>query len=642
MRMYKCLYQVTGTQTVDFIEVLPKVYEAIDECLFMTFDGEFTGLNNGMSNINLYDTTEERYKKLRHGAMDFLLCQFGLCTFTYNSTLKKYFCKAFNFFVFPRPFSRQAPDQRFQCQSSSIDFLSSQGFDFNKVFHEGIPYLTKEAEELLRNGLEQKHQLNMDLYASPAFTTPSGDGDSTAAKSPAIIPDEQKEFVDSILSKVEEFLDNSTEESMDLEPCSAFQRKLIYQTGKLKFGSRIHLETKSSKRSGNNRERYIVVSRIAGEDDLLLKERRRQAEEVEELNKEVGFSQVIKRISDSGKILAGHNMLLDVMHTIHQFIYNLPDDYGEFKSMTNCIFPRILDTKLMASTHPFKDVIVSTALGDLQKILEREPFVKPTIDFPRGFPPYSTSKECLHEAGYDAFVTGLCFITMCNYFGKFQDPPKSVIMPSSHFIEPFLHKINMMRVADIPYMNLAGPDLIPCRDNVYHITFPCDWKTTDLFALFSPYGPITIGWINDTSAFIGTSKKENESVVMGLNMESKDYKITPYYVFKNRGKIPTPSSSRKRSFHDIDFEIPSKRKALNAEASSFVPRSLKPIVEDEELTTNDDLARKLSNGNDDDNDNYGDSPVGKRARVSMKTSHPTVLEPTNNDGKDKVFEEPSW
>ena len=29
-------------------------------------------------------------------------------------------------------------------------------------------------------------------------------------------------------------------------------------------------------------------------------------------------------------------------------------DYEEFKSLVTCIFPKILDTKSMASTHPFK------------------------------------------------------------------------------------------------------------------------------------------------------------------------------------------------------------------------------------------------------------------------------------------------
>jgi len=44
-----------------------------------------------------------------------------------------------------------------------------------------------------------------------------------------------------------------------------------------------------------------------------------------ELEDAVGFSQVVKEISISGKILVGHNMLLDVMYLISQFLAQLPN-----------------------------------------------------------------------------------------------------------------------------------------------------------------------------------------------------------------------------------------------------------------------------------------------------------------------------
>lgn len=34
-----------------------------------------------------------------------------------------------------------------------------------------------------------------------------------------------------------------------------------------------------------------------------------------------------------------------------------------------------------------------------------------------GFPSYDTASEQLHEAGYDAYITGLCFISMANFLG---------------------------------------------------------------------------------------------------------------------------------------------------------------------------------------------------------------------------------
>lgn len=45
------------------------------------------------------------------------------------------------------------------CQTSSISFLASQGFDFNKLFKLGIPYLTVNEEEKLMKRLEEKQRI---------------------------------------------------------------------------------------------------------------------------------------------------------------------------------------------------------------------------------------------------------------------------------------------------------------------------------------------------------------------------------------------------------------------------------------------------------------------------------------------------
>lgn len=47
-----------------------------------------------------------------------------------------------------------------------------------------------------------------------------------------------------------------------------------------------------------------------------------------------------------------------------------------------------------------------------------------------GFPRYDTASEQLHEAGYDAYITGLCFISMANFLGT-RAPWKSEPAPHS-------------------------------------------------------------------------------------------------------------------------------------------------------------------------------------------------------------------
>ncbi|XP_036134833.1 poly(A)-specific ribonuclease PARN isoform X7 [Molossus molossus] len=485
---------------------LHKVYQAIEEADFFAIDGEFSGISDGPSVTALtngFDTPEERYQKLKKHSMDFLLFQFGLCTFKYDYINSKYIIKSFNFYVFPKPFNRSSPDVKFVCQSSSIDFLASQGFDFNKVFHNGIPYLNQEEERQLREQYDEK-RLQSKGAGALSYVSPN------TSKCPVTIPEDQKKFIDQVVEKIEDLLQSEENMNLDLDPCTGFQRKLIYQTLSWKYPKGIHVETLETEK----KERYIVVSKV-DEEERKRREQQKHAKEQEELNDAVGFSRVIHAIANSGKLVIGHNMLLDVMHTVHQFCCPLPEDLNEFKEMTTFVFPRLLDTKLMASTQPFKDIINNTSLAELEKRLKETPFNPPKVESAEGFPSYDTASEQLHEAGYDAYITGLCFISMTNYLGthcSFLSPPEIHVSARSKLIEPFINKLFLMRVMDIPYLNLEGPDLQPKRDHVLHVTFPKEWKTSDLYQLFSAFGNIQISWIDDTSAFVSLSQPEQVQI----------------------------------------------------------------------------------------------------------------------------------
>ena len=106
-----------------------------------------------------------------------------------------------------------------------------------------------------------------------------------------------------------------------------------------------------------------------------------------------------------------------------------------------------------------------------------------------------------------------------------------------------------MKIADIPYMNLAGDDLSPERSHVFHVEFPKEWKTSDLrkniflgsnhvtffcisVHLFSPFGHVFVSWIDDTSAFVSLKDKDWSHQVMN-NFQSTDvhYKVRPYADF---------------------------------------------------------------------------------------------------------------
>ncbi|KPP65258.1 poly(A)-specific ribonuclease PARN-like, partial [Scleropages formosus] len=470
-----------------FKESLNTIYTAIEEADFLAIDGEFSGISDGPSVsalTNGLDTPEERYHKLKKHSMDFLLFQFGLCTFKYEQSESKYVMKSFNFYIFPKPFSRSSPDIKFVCQSSSIDFLASQGFDFNKVFCNGIPYLNQEEEGQLREQLEDKR---FQSNGAQSFISPS------SCKGPVSVPEEHKDFINEVLDKVEDLLKNS-DKSFKLEPCTGFQRKLIYQTLNWKYPKGLHVETLENEK----KERYILISKV-DDEERKRREQEKQEKEQEELNDAVGFSRVIHAISQSAKLVIGHNMLLDVMHTIHQFYCPLPEE-----------------------------LISNTSLAELERQLKEAPFKPPKVESADGFPRYDTASEQLHEAGYDAYITGLCFISMANYLGTFLTPPRDHISARSKLIEPFFNKLFLMRIIDIPYLNISGPDLQPKRDNVLYVTFPKEWKTSDLYQLFSAFGNIQVFWIDDTSAFVSLSQTDQVQIAVNTSRYAESYRIQTY------------------------------------------------------------------------------------------------------------------
>lgn len=118
----------------DFKEAMPLIEESINKADFFSIDTEFTGLINGRD-VSMFDTPGDYYTRLLSGSAEFMLIQFGLCAFYWDKEKKQYMNDAYNFFLFPR--ARPGPDRMFLCQSSSLDFLAANGFDFNKLIREG-------------------------------------------------------------------------------------------------------------------------------------------------------------------------------------------------------------------------------------------------------------------------------------------------------------------------------------------------------------------------------------------------------------------------------------------------------------------------------------------------------------------------
>ncbi|XP_028393446.1 poly(A)-specific ribonuclease PARN-like [Dendronephthya gigantea] len=501
---------------LNFKEVLPIISGAIENSSFIAIDAEFSGLTVRRRE-NALDTCKERYQKLINGVRDFTIMQFGICTFSWDDEQQQYLAKPFNFYIFPKPYNRQMPDTRFLCQSSSLDFLAGQGFDFNKWIYHGIPFLLPSDEEKLRR--------TVGNYQKPTPT--NGTPSTPNTEEPIPVPPVFEKTIELIMKKVEKFVEDPEQQSLSLPPSSPFVRKLVYSSVKTTHKTGLHLESKTNE----DNDKYIVIKKCSEEEKKELENEKLNQEQVG-VEQAVGFSKVIRLLAQSGKVLLGHNMLLDLLHTVKLFVSPLPNDIDGFKALAKGLFPRLIDTKVMASTSPLQEHFSLSHLEEVYKKCAEAPFVKPNVLFPEGFEDYlDTSKS--HEAGYDAYMTGVAFIAMASYLEKIQDGSSPCGEMDIEIIKPFLNKIFLFpRMEDIPYLNLGGEDPVPSRDHVFHLEHPESWQFSDIQKLFKDFGYIYITKIDETASFVSVSKRERAPNVMPrLDKAGVPYRIMKYSRF---------------------------------------------------------------------------------------------------------------
>lgn len=545
----------------NFQEQFGALKAALENASFVAIDCEFTGLELERS-THAYDTPEERYRKLRESSLDFLVVQVGVCVFQHDKEKHGYKYKAFNFYVCPKQTVKGAPDRMFRCQASSLQFLSQHGFDFNKLFSHGVSYLrTKEAAQLSQ-ALSERHTQQLKDVGSP------NNGPSKISK--VEVPKDTQQFIDDVLDSVQKFLDNASGTEVDMEDedgvgntaskqdspedlsmreaspkkdgsalhlseCNGFKRKLIYQEVNARFGDKVQLNTESDA----DGMLHIAVRITGTPEEQRARLELKHKKEREDLELAHGFGRVLELLASSGKLTVGHNMLLDIMHLLSQFVDDLPKDYNEFKSMVRAAFPCLVDTKVLASDNAIKDSFVTTALELLLKQLRNRPSCVPAVESENGYG-YSLNQAKYHEAGYDAFVTGMCLLGLCQQLGKYKDHSVE-LKETSPVLKPYLNKVHMMLSPDIPTLNMAGNEVIPSRSHILHATFPAEWRANDLYQLFNSFdkSQITIHWINSTQAFVAMASSPLATQALKKLGSSKtstqeSYRLQSYTTYMTR------------------------------------------------------------------------------------------------------------
>lgn len=391
----------------NFIQLLPEISETIRECDFIAIDTELSGLMRDRS-LNRFDLPEERFAKAFESSRGYFILQFGLSCFTRADALE-YNNKTYNFYIFPQPHEGHGDvDRTYSIQAHAIQFLISNGFDFNKLFKHGVSYLT----------FSEKKDLVARLKADLKTQTRT---DST--------------------------------------------------------------ETELNELKAKNRQSLTVAK---------------------------GFLEVLEQIIINKKPIVGHNLIIDLIQIINQFIEPLNDDYSSFKETCHSLFPLIYDTKFIAhSTFDAENLTNNQSrLNDLfLQLRDKQAQPKISVNHLNNF---LDETQLPHQAGYDAYMSGYCFIALCERYLEDKRRAKAkkeesisgrVSLALEHqILNDMGNKIHLSYSYDLKCFFLGGVDDRPARKHVFYMEFPETWTLEDLFQIFNKHGGITVGRINKTTA----------------------------------------------------------------------------------------------------------------------------------------------
>ena len=140
----------------DFLEKLPLIEESIREADFISFDEEMTSLPPKQF-AEFYMSPEQTYRQIRETRGDII--QLGISCFKADPETATWHAKTFCIYVFPRRLHRTAPRRYLSFETSALEFMVENGFDYTKLFKEGVSYIREDLQEEWRAEFFRGHNV---------------------------------------------------------------------------------------------------------------------------------------------------------------------------------------------------------------------------------------------------------------------------------------------------------------------------------------------------------------------------------------------------------------------------------------------------------------------------------------------------
>lgn len=260
-----------------------------------------------------------------------------------------------------------------------------------------------------------------------------------------------------------------------------------------------------------------------------------------------GFLEVLEAMIINKKPIVGHNLCLDLIQIHNQFIDTLTSDYDAFKESCHTLFPLIYDTKFIAHLILNAESVTGNGsrLNDLYcSLKDSETLPKIKVDHLNDF---CDENQLPHQAGYDAFMSGYCFLVMCESYLEQQEEedggtdhgPEPIAL-AKQIVTDLSNKIYLSYSHDFTYFNLSGYEEDPDRSHVFYIEIPSTWGRDDIFQVFRNVGGVTFCRLNMTSALCALREPRQAQYVVKMARKLKDnssnYKIHTYETYMEKYK----------------------------------------------------------------------------------------------------------
>eukprot|EP00828_Plagiopyla_frontata_P006378 TRINITY_DN12773_c0_g1_i2.p1 TRINITY_DN12773_c0_g1~~TRINITY_DN12773_c0_g1_i2.p1 ORF type:complete len:373 (+),score=89.55 TRINITY_DN12773_c0_g1_i2:517-1635(+) len=257
-----------------------------------------------------------------------------------------------------------------------------------------------------------------------------------------------------------------TDKSFTIYESTNYIRRFYYeQFEKLNYRNQVSIESKTENNSTN--ATILELQKMTSEE-LKINAEKVEQEKWNKFYSLKGFSRIFDLIEANKKLtIVGHNCFLDLMFMMSHFNGKLDDNYQDYKQKLHSMFPRIYDTKILTNRNQLIKETLEVGNFTLERMYELSQdkkydtiFQDLKITFPQKFTDYKMDEKGMiqgvyHNAGFDAFLTGLLFLKLGKKIGQTN-------------LQKYENIINFFGTTQFK-MNLNGNDLFYPKYEVYVI-----------------------------------------------------------------------------------------------------------------------------------------------------------------------------